>query len=109
MIWPAKAKIVSLRDGPTSKTNTKQPPFPDRDPADEAKRLITGSLSYPREIDHFLFGGTRDWTKPLRALFAGGGTGGWLIQLAQLLTAAKRPYDITYIDRPKSLRAGRQT
>ncbi len=51
-------------------------PYPQRDPRDEAKRLITGSPSDPREIDHFLFGGTRDWTKPLRALFAGGAVGG---------------------------------
>jgi SAM-dependent methyltransferase len=80
-------------------------PYPERDPRDEAKRLITGSPSDPREIDHFLFGGTRDWTKPLRALFAGGGTGDGLIQLAQLLSAAKRPYDITYIDLSKASRA----
>ncbi len=80
-------------------------PYPERDPADEAKRLITGSPSDPRELDHFLFGGTRDWTKPLRALFAGGGTGDGLIQLAQLLTTAKRPYKITYIDLSKASRA----
>jgi 2-polyprenyl-3-methyl-5-hydroxy-6-metoxy-1,4-benzoquinol methylase len=79
--------------------------YPERDPRDEAKRLITGSPSDPREIDHFLFGGTRDWTKPLRALFAGGGTGDGLIQLAQLLSAAKRPYDITYIDLSKASRS----
>ncbi|MGJ8611707.1 MAG: class I SAM-dependent methyltransferase, partial [Octadecabacter sp.] len=80
-------------------------PYPERDPADEAKRLITGSPSDPREIDHFLFGGTRDWSKPLRALFAGGGTGDGLIQLAQMLTIAKRPYNITYIDLSAASRA----
>lgn len=80
-------------------------PYPFRDPADEAKRLITGSPSDPREIDHFLFGGARDWSKPLRALFAGGGTGDGLIQLAQMLTVAKREYQITYIDLSKSSRA----
>ncbi len=73
-------------------------PYPERDPADEAKRLITGSPSDPREIDHALYGGRRDWSQPLRALVAGGGTGDGLIQLAQLLTSAKRPYEITYLD-----------
>lgn len=73
-------------------------PYPERDPADEAQRLVTGSPSHPLEIDHFLFGGQRDWSTPLRALVAGGGTGDGLIQLAQILTSAGRPYDITYVD-----------
>lgn len=73
-------------------------PYPERDPADEAKRLITGSPSHPLEIDHFLFSGKRDWRKPLRALVAGGGTGDGLIQLAALMSAAGRPYEITYLD-----------
>lgn len=73
-------------------------PYPERDPAEEAKRLITGSPSHPLEIDHFLFGGTRDWSQPLRALVAGGGTGDALIQLAQVLTSAGKPYEITYLD-----------
>jgi SAM-dependent methyltransferase len=73
-------------------------PYPERDPADEAKRLITGSPSHPLEIDHFLFAGARNWSNPLKALVAGGGTGDALIQLAQVLTSAGRPYDITYVD-----------
>jgi len=73
-------------------------PYPARDPADEAKRLITGSPSKPEEIDHYLFGGARDWSQPLRALIAGGGTGDALIQLAQRLTTAGAPYEITYLD-----------
>jgi len=80
-------------------------PYPERVPSDEGKRLITGSPSHPLEIDHFVFGGKRDWSKPLRALVAGGGTGDALIQLAQVLTSAGRPYDITYIDLSTSSRA----
>lgn len=79
-------------------------PYPERDPADEAKRLITGSPSHPLEIDHFLFAGARDWSKPLRVLVAGGGTGDALIQLAQVLTTAGRPYDITYVDLSRAAR-----
>ncbi len=73
-------------------------PYPARDPADERKRLITGSPSNPMEIDHHVFGGVRDWSQTLNVLVAGGGSGDGLIQLAQMLTDAKRPYQITYID-----------
>ncbi len=73
-------------------------PYPARDPADEAKRLITGSPSHPLEIDHFLYAGHRDWSRPFRALVAGGGTGDALIQMAQVLTSAQKPYEITYLD-----------
>ncbi|QBY00759.1 class I SAM-dependent methyltransferase [Rhodophyticola sp. CCM32] len=73
-------------------------PYPERDPGDEKKRLITGSPSHPLEIDHFLFAGQRDWSVPFRVLVAGGGTGDALIQLAQVLTSAGKPYEITYLD-----------
>ncbi|MEL7131971.1 MAG: class I SAM-dependent methyltransferase [Pseudomonadota bacterium] len=73
-------------------------PYPERKPTDERKRLITGSPSLPVEMDHWLWGGVRDWSQPLKALIAGGGTGDALIQLAQKLTDAGRPYDITYLD-----------
>ncbi|MBY5932161.1 class I SAM-dependent methyltransferase [Tateyamaria omphalii] len=73
-------------------------PYPERKPTDERKRLVTGSPSLPVEMDHWLWGGARDWSQPLKALVAGGGTGDALIQLAQKLTDAGRPYDITYLD-----------
>ncbi|MEP5630437.1 MAG: class I SAM-dependent methyltransferase [Tateyamaria sp.] len=73
-------------------------PYPERKPTDERKRLITGSPSLPVEMDHWLWGGAHDWAQPLRALVAGGGTGDALIQLAQLLTDAGRPFEITYLD-----------
>lgn len=73
-------------------------PYPARDPRDEAKRLITGSPSFPAEMDHHLWAGQRDWSQALRVLVAGGGTGDGLVQLAQRLHAAQRPYRITYVD-----------
>lgn len=79
-------------------------PYPERKPTDERKRLITGSPSLPVEMDHWLWGGARDWSQPLRALVAGGGTGDGLIQLAQLLTDAGRAYDITYLDMSSAAR-----
>ena len=80
-------------------------PYPERDPADEARRLVGGSPSHPWEIDHFLFAGKRDWSRPLRALVAGGGTGDGLIQLAALLQQAGRPAEITYLDLSRAARA----
>jgi hypothetical protein len=79
-------------------------PYPERDPADEAKRLIVGSPSHPVELDHYLFAGRRDWTKPFRALVAGGGTGDALIQLAQVLASAGRAGE-DHLSRPFHRRA----
>ncbi|VAV98703.1 SAM-dependent methyltransferase [hydrothermal vent metagenome] len=79
-------------------------PYPERNPKDEAKRLIQGSPSHPLEIDHFVFGGQRDWSKPLRALVAGGGTGDGLIQLAATLEQAGKPHEITYVDLSRAAR-----
>jgi len=73
-------------------------PYPARDPADEKKRLILGTPSNPLEIDHFLYGGARDWSQPFRVLVAGGGTGDALIMLAQRLTDVGCPAEITYLD-----------
>ncbi|MEM7743228.1 MAG: class I SAM-dependent methyltransferase [Pseudomonadota bacterium] len=79
-------------------------PYPARDPADEARRLIEGSPSHPVEIDHYVFGGRRDWSQPFRALVAGGGTGDGLIMLAQKLADIGCPADITYIDMSEASR-----
>lgn len=80
-------------------------PYPERDPADEAKRLIAGSPSDPAEIDHMLFGGRRDWSRPFRALVAGGGTGDGLIMLAQRLADGGCPAEIHYLDMSEASRA----
>ncbi|MEM0942748.1 MAG: class I SAM-dependent methyltransferase [Pseudomonadota bacterium] len=80
-------------------------PYPARDPGEEASRLITGSPSDPVEIDHYLFGGKRDWSEPFRALVAGGGTGDGLIMLAQRLSDMGCPAEITYLDLSEASRA----
>ena len=74
-------------------------PYPARDPRDEARRLITGSPSHLREIDHWVFGAARSATRPLRALFAGGGSGDGAIMLAQQLATDGRPGHVTWLDR----------
>jgi len=73
-------------------------PYPPRDPRDEAKRLIQGSPSHILEINHYVFGGRRDFTQPFRALIAGGGTGDGTIMLAQQLQDRHCPAEIVYLD-----------
>ena len=80
-------------------------PYPSRDPADEAKRLVVGSPSSLLEVNHYLFGGRRDFSKPFRALVAGGGTGDATIMLAQQLAnadpgsqGARSQGEVVYLD-----------
>jgi SAM-dependent methyltransferase len=74
-------------------------PYPKRDPRDEARRLIVGSPGHLREIDHWVFGATRPVSRPLNALFAGGGTGDGTIMMAQQMARAGRPGMVTWLDR----------
>lgn len=73
-------------------------PYPRRDPAEEADRLIIGSPSHLAEIDHYLFRGASDLSRPFRALVAGGGTGDATIMLAQQLADAGGPHEVIYLD-----------
>ena len=73
-------------------------PYPARDPADERKRLVVGSPSHILEINHYIFGGRRDFASPFRALFAGGGTGDGTIMLAQQLAEIGAPAEIVHLD-----------
>jgi len=73
-------------------------PYPARDPADERRRLVTGSPSHLDEIVHYVFGGRRRTGHPWRVLFAGGGTGDGTIMLAQQLADAGVAGRITYLD-----------
>jgi SAM-dependent methyltransferase len=74
-------------------------PYPRRDPRDEARRLVVGSPGHLREIDYWVFGGRRPASRPLRALFAGGGTGDGTLMLAQQMAAAGRAGSVTWLDR----------
>ena len=80
-------------------------PYPPRDPRDEAKRLIEGSPSHLLEINHYVFGGRRDFRQPFRALVAGGGTGDGTIMLAQHLADRGGPAEIVYLDISTAARA----
>ena len=73
-------------------------PYPARDPAEEATRLIEGSPSHLDELNHYLFAGKRYFLEPFRALVAGGGTGDAAIMLAQHLADRGEAGHVTYLD-----------
>jgi SAM-dependent methyltransferase len=79
-------------------------PYPARDPAEETRRLVIGSPSHLLEVDHWVFGARRPATHPLRALFAGGGSGDGAIMLAQQLAWAGRPGEVVWLDRSAAAR-----
>jgi len=79
-------------------------PYPQREPRDEAKRLIIGSPSHLREVDHWIFGARRPASQPLRALVAGGGSGDATVMLAQQMASAGRAGDVTWLDRSAAAR-----
>ncbi|WP_282604922.1 bifunctional 2-polyprenyl-6-hydroxyphenol methylase/3-demethylubiquinol 3-O-methyltransferase UbiG [Pelagibius sp. Alg239-R121] len=80
-------------------------PYPSRDPQDEKKRLITGSPSNLDELNHYLFAGRRNFSKPFRALVAGGGTGDAAIMLGQQLMDRGQGGQVVYLDLSSASRA----
>ncbi|AOX19103.1 class I SAM-dependent methyltransferase [Kozakia baliensis] len=74
-------------------------PYPERNPNDEAKRLLIGSPSHLREIDYWVFGARRCTSTPLRSLVAGCGTGDGAIMLATHMARAERPGEVVCVDR----------
>ncbi|MCP5366348.1 MAG: class I SAM-dependent methyltransferase [Hyphomicrobiales bacterium] len=83
-------------------------PYPERDPADEARRLVVGSPSHLLEMNHYVFAGRRDFAAPFRALVAGGGTGDAAIMLAQQLADAgpgRVEGRVDYVDLSQASRA----
>ncbi|MDQ2103659.1 class I SAM-dependent methyltransferase [Azospirillum isscasi] len=80
-------------------------PYPARTPADESRRLITGSPSHLDEVNHNVFGGRLDHARPLSVLVAGGGTGDGTIMIAQQMADAGNPGRVTYLDLSDAARA----
>ncbi len=79
-------------------------PYPERDPTQELQALTTGSPSHPLEIDHFIFGGKRDWSQPTRILVAGGGTGDALVMMAQIFADWCANVELHYLDMSQASR-----
>ena len=81
---------------PEVKLQYEQFPYPPRDPADEARRLLHAVSGNLLVINHHCFAGKKDFRAGFRALVAGGGTGDTAIYLAEQL----RHYDaeVVYLD-----------
>jgi SAM-dependent methyltransferase len=77
-------------------------PYPERKPEDEKNRLITGSPSNLSEVNHYVFGGRRDLSKPLSVLVAGGGTGDAAILMAQQMIDFGVPGEVVHLDQSDS-------
>ena len=71
-------------------------PFPTVDPNDETWRLQVMPQDHLPNINHMCWAGRRDYTKRLRVLVAGGGTGHALIYLAEQLRDTDA--QIVYLD-----------
>lgn len=79
-------------------------PYPTRDPAEEMRRLITGSPSHIDEVNHYVFAGRLDFADPFRALVAGGGTGDAAIMLAQQMAERMPKGEVVYLDLSQAAR-----
>jgi len=75
------------RDLPEVRALYEALPYPSRDPADEARRLVTTWVDDLPMISHYGFGGRARFDAGFRALVAGGGTGDATIYLAEQLRA----------------------
>ena len=93
-----RAADRSALAGETVRAQYEAYPYPPRDPEDEKNRLITGSPSHILELNHYVFGGRRNFAAPFRALVAGGGTGDGAIMLAQQLAEAGAGGEVVDLD-----------
>ena len=82
-------------------------PYPLRDPQEEKTRLLEGHPSHLLEVDHYIFGGRRDFRQPFRALVAGGGTGDAVMMLGQHLADRRCPAELVYLDLSTASRRSR--
>jgi SAM-dependent methyltransferase len=71
-------------------------PYPPRDPNDEKKWLVPTYLETLPVLNHYCYGGRRDFRDHFRGLIAGGGTGDALIHLAHALRTTNA--EVHYID-----------
>ncbi len=78
-------------------------PYPPRNPADEARRLLLTTSGNLLVINHHCFGGRRDFRRGFRCLVAGGGTGDTTIFLAEQLRASAA--EVVYLDISRASRA----
>lgn len=75
-------------------------PYPERNPLDEKKRLVAVGTDCLDLINHYSHAGHKDFSKGIRVLVAGGGTGDSTIFLAEQLRNSDS--EIIYVDISKA-------
>jgi 2-polyprenyl-3-methyl-5-hydroxy-6-metoxy-1,4-benzoquinol methylase len=81
---------------PEVKQQYEQFPYPPRNPADEAHRLLHAISGNLLVINHHCYAGKKDFRSGFRALVAGGGTGDTVIYLAEQLRHCDA--EVVYLD-----------
>lgn len=95
----AQLNIRGRRSGALSdpvQTQYEALPYPERDPADEKRRLLRTWLDDLPMVSHYGFGGRASFAEGLRVLVAGGGTGDATVFLAEQLRATKA--EVVHLD-----------
>lgn len=104
-LWPEEGEVeAAARDGQVA-AQYEDFPYPERDPAAEPEKIEVMFPSNLTEINHFVFGGRRDFTQPFRVLVAGGGTGDATVMLAQQMADLGVPGEVVYLDMSVASRA----
>jgi len=86
----------SSHDLPKVRRQYETYPYPERNPDDEKRRLLTTGFDSLGMINHYGFRGRQDFQKGFRVLVAGGGTGDATIYLAEQLRETDAA--IVYLD-----------
>ncbi len=73
-------------------------PYPRRDPEEEREVMRLHSPGNILELNHYIWHGRCDFTRPLRILVAGAGTGDCVVSLAQHLHDLECPAHIVAVD-----------
>ena len=73
-------------------------PYPDVAAGESDGTALAAMPSDLLAINHYTFGGDRDFSQPFRVLVAGGGTGIATVRLAQQMQTAGCPSRLAYID-----------
>jgi SAM-dependent methyltransferase len=104
-LWPETGEEDAGRRDALVAAQYEDYPYPERDPEQEPERLEVHFPSNLAEINHYVFGGRRDFARPFRVLVAGGGTGDTTVLLAQQMTDAGVPGEVVYLDMSRASRA----
>ena len=73
-------------------------PYPARRGDQQDTLDCFGPLEELEVLNHFVWGGSRDWTQPFRVLVAGGGTGDASTALGKQMQERGIPGEVVYVD-----------